>query len=49
MIAAANQNSGNLVVLSIQPKTGKLKTTGIEENVPSPQCLKFLSSGRSGR
>jgi 6-phosphogluconolactonase len=47
-LVAANQDSDNLVVFSIQPETGKLKTTGIEENVPSPQCLKFLSSGHSG-
>lgn len=41
-LLVANQRSDNVVVFSIDPGTGKLKPTGVNEQIPSPVCLKFL-------
>jgi len=41
-LLVANQRSDNVVVFSIDPGTGRLKPTGVNEEIPSPVCLKFL-------
>jgi 6-phosphogluconolactonase len=41
-LLVANQRSDNVVVFSIDAPTGRLKPTGINEQIPSPVCLKFL-------
>lgn len=41
-LLVANQRSDNVVVFSIDPRTGQLKPTGVNEQIPSPVCLKFL-------
>ena len=41
-LLVANQRSDNVVVFSIDPATGRLKPTGVNEQIPSPVCLKFL-------
>lgn len=41
-LLVANQRSDNVVVFSIDPSTGRLKPTGVNEQIPSPVCLKFL-------
>jgi 6-phosphogluconolactonase len=41
-LLAANQNSDNVVVFRIDPVTGKLTATGVEVEVPTPVCVKFL-------
>lgn len=41
-LLAANQNSDNVVVFRIDPVSGMLKDTGIEVEVPTPVCVKFL-------
>ena len=41
-LLVANQRSENVVVFSIDPQTGRLKPTGINEQIPSPVCLRFL-------
>ena len=41
-LLAENQNSGTIVVLKIDPATGKLTDTGKSVNVPSPVCVQFL-------
>lgn len=41
-LLVANQDSGNIVVFRIDPKTGKLKFTGNQVQVPSPVCLSLL-------
>ena len=41
-LLVANQRSENVVVFSIDAATGQLKPTGVNEQIPSPVCLKFL-------
>jgi len=41
-LLVANQRSDNVVVFSIHPGTGRLTPTGVNEQIPSPVCLKFL-------
>jgi len=41
-LLVANQDTGNVVTFRINQETGKLEDTGIESNIPSPVCLKFL-------
>ena len=41
-LLAENQDSGTIVVLRIDPKTGKLAPTGHEIEVPMPVCAKFM-------
>ena len=41
-LLVANQRSDNLVVFSIDPSTGSLKPIGVNEQIPSPVCLRFL-------
>ncbi len=40
---AANQRSDNIVVFEIDQMNGLLKETGLEYELPTPVCLKFLS------
>jgi 6-phosphogluconolactonase len=42
-LLAANQDSGNVVVFRIDPKSGRLASTGNVLEVPSPVCVKFLA------
>ena len=42
MWLAANQNSGNIVVFSIDGKTGRLTPVGKPMEIPSPTCLKMI-------
>jgi len=41
-LLVANQRSDNVVVFSIDPSNGRLKPTGVNEQIPSPVCLRFL-------
>ena len=41
-ILAANQDTDNIVIFKVDPKTGKLRDTGNQTKVPSPACLKTL-------
>jgi 6-phosphogluconolactonase len=41
-LLVANQRSDNVVVFSIDASTGRLKPTGVNEQIPSPVCLRFL-------
>ena len=41
-LLVANQRSDNVVVFSLDANTGRLKPTGVNEQIPSPVCLKFL-------
>lgn len=43
-LLAANQESDSIVTLSIDQQTGQLRATGCVAEVPTPVCLKFLSS-----
>ena len=40
----ANQESNNIVVFKIDPKTGRLTDTGQILKAPSPVCIVFLSA-----
>src|SRR5262245_10766388 len=42
-LLAANQKSDNVVVFRIDPKSGRLTSTGNTLEVPSPVCVKFLA------
>jgi 6-phosphogluconolactonase len=42
-LLAANQNSNNIVIFRIDPKTGMLKATGNTLTIPSPVCLKMTA------
>ena len=42
-LIAANQNSDNLVVFSIDQKTGKLTPTGQIVEAPMPVCVQFYT------
>ena len=41
-LLAANQDTNNISVLSIDRATGRLRSTGINTEIPSPVCLKFV-------
>jgi 6-phosphogluconolactonase len=41
-LLVANQNTNNVITFRIDPTSGKLKETGIETEIPSPVCLKFV-------
>ena len=41
-LLVANRDSDNIVVFSIDPLSGLLKTTGHEISIPNPVCLKFM-------
>lgn len=41
-LLVANQNTDNVVTFRIDPATGKLTDMGVESNIPTPVCLKFL-------
>lgn len=41
-LLAANQKSDNVVVFRVDPKSGRLTSTGSTLEVPSPVCVKFL-------
>jgi 6-phosphogluconolactonase len=41
-LLVANRDTDNIVVFSIDPVTGLLKSTGKEIHIPNPVCLKFL-------
>lgn len=41
-LLVANQDSDNIVTFRIHPESGKLMDTGVESNVPTPVCLKFM-------
>ena len=41
-LVAANQKSGNVAVLRIDPKTGALSPTGQGVEVPNPVCVRFV-------
>ncbi len=43
-LLAANQNSDSIVVFRIDEKSGKLEPTGNTAQVPSPVCLKLIST-----
>lgn len=43
-LLAANQDSGNIVVFRLDPKTGHLTRTGESREISSPVCLKFLTA-----
>jgi 6-phosphogluconolactonase len=43
---AANQASGNIVILAIDQETGRLTAAGASVSVPSPVCVKFLPPRR---
>jgi 6-phosphogluconolactonase (cycloisomerase 2 family) len=38
----ASEHGDNIVIFELNPKTGELKRTAVEENVPTPVCLKFV-------
>lgn len=42
-LLAANQNTNNVVTFRINQETGMLEETGIETEIPTPVCLKFLN------
>jgi len=41
-LLVANQQSDNVVIFSINPQTGLLKSTGKQIKIPNPVCLKML-------
>jgi 6-phosphogluconolactonase len=45
-LLAANQQTNNVVVFRIDPKSGRLTSTGNTLEVPSPVCVKFLLLGK---
>jgi len=47
-LLAANQDSDSIVSFRIDPETGKLRPTGHVASVPTPVCVKFLSSQTPG-
>src|SRR5699024_8519028 len=42
IIVASNKHSGNLVLFSRNPETGRLTNTGSEVKIPEVVCVKFL-------
>jgi 6-phosphogluconolactonase len=43
-LLVANQNSNNILIFRIDPKTGLLKATGKPITIPSPVCLKMTTT-----
>jgi 6-phosphogluconolactonase len=43
-LIAANQSSSNLVSFRLNPKTGGLRATGTVVEVPTPVCVKIITS-----
>ena len=43
-LLAENQDSDNVVVFRVDPKTGALKPVGQKLDVPSPVCAVFLEA-----
>ena len=43
-LLAANQNTSNIVVFRIDPKSGQLTDTGKAIDVPFPVCIQFQTS-----
>ncbi len=43
-LLVANQDTGNIVVFRIDPRTGRLTPTGQEVKVPAHVCLKFMAA-----
>lgn len=43
-LIAANMHTDNVVVFQIDPESGQLEFTGSEIKVPSPSCVKFIST-----
>jgi 6-phosphogluconolactonase len=43
-LLAANQNTDNIVVFTIDPKNGKLTPTGHVIHVPTPVCIRWLEA-----
>ncbi|MCE7993751.1 MAG: lactonase family protein [Roseivirga sp.] len=41
-VLAANQNTNTVVTFRINQQTGMLEETGIQSQIPTPVCLKFL-------
>jgi 6-phosphogluconolactonase len=41
-VLVASEHGDNIVIFELNPKTGELKRTAVEENVPTPVCLKFV-------
>ena len=41
-LLVANQRSDNVVVFAMDANTGRLKFTGVNEQIPSPVCLRFV-------
>ncbi len=41
-VLAANQNGDNLVVFAVDAETGQLTAAGIEVQVPTPVCVRFV-------
>jgi 6-phosphogluconolactonase len=41
-LLAANQDSGTIVIFSIDQETGALTPTGGVVNVPAPVCVRFI-------
>jgi len=41
-LVAANQNGNNLVVFALDPLSGQLTPNGVEVEVPTPVCVKFV-------
>jgi 6-phosphogluconolactonase len=44
ILLVANQNTDNIVSFTVDTKTGKLKATGKEVQVPAPVCLQIVSA-----
>ena len=42
LLFAANQNSGTMMVFTIDETSGQLKASGAPVEVPSPVCVRFL-------
>ena len=42
-LLAANQGTNNLLVFRVDQKTGQLKETGVEVEIPSPVCVRFVA------
>jgi len=48
-LLAANQSTNSIVVFRIDPRSGALTPTGHQSNVPSPVCIKMISSVPASR
>ncbi len=41
-VLVASEHGDSIVIFELNPKTGELKKVAVEENVPTPVCLKFV-------